>query len=493
MDMSAGALRLEAGVAARLERLPMTGYQRSLFGIIATAWFFDSMDLGLMTFVLGSIKAEFGLTAAQAGMLASSSFLGMFLGAAIAGLLADRFGRKPVFQVSMIFWGVGSLMCGLADNVTTLMLYRVLLGFGMGMEFPIGLSMVSEIVPAKSRGKYVAILEGFWPIGFIAAGAMTYFLLPMIGWRGIFIALAVPAVFVFVVRRMVPESPRWLEDVGRKREADAVMAGIEQRVERAWGRALPPVAATYAEPAAGQPEGALHGTLVRPLRAPHDHALVGLVLRAARLLRADHLARGAAPAGRLCGDEVRALHGLHLAGGHSRVHVLGMAAREMGPQANLRADAARQRRRRVCVRPGGGAQGAGGAADRRRAVHAVLPVRHVVGALRLHPELYPTRSRATGSGFASSIGRIGSLAGPYLVGVLLPVTGQGGGVHAGSAVLRRGSRDGADAGRRKHAAGRWRKSPNNDFAARPSRALTGAPVRQGHFLDPRTLYIQLIC
>ncbi|MGK9625982.1 MFS transporter, partial [Salmonella enterica subsp. enterica] len=93
---------------------------------------------------------------------------------------------------------VGSLMCGLADSVTSLMLYRVLLGFGMGMEFPIGLSMVSEIVPARSRGKYVAILEGFWPIGFIAAGLLAYLTLPVIGWRGIFIAMALPAAFVFV-------------------------------------------------------------------------------------------------------------------------------------------------------------------------------------------------------------------------------------------------------------------------------------------------------
>ena len=105
-------------VAARLERLPMTSYQRMLFGVIATAWFFDSMDLGIMTFVLGSIKTEFGLSAAQTGLLASSSFVGMFLGAAIAGMLADRFGRKPVFQLSMIFWGVGSLMCGLSTSVS---------------------------------------------------------------------------------------------------------------------------------------------------------------------------------------------------------------------------------------------------------------------------------------------------------------------------------------------------------------------------------------
>ena len=90
----AGAIR-ESGysqadtVAARLERLPMTSYQRGIFLIIATAWFFDSMDLGTLTFVLGSMKAEFGLTTAQAGLLSSMSFLGMFLGASTAGMLAS--------------------------------------------------------------------------------------------------------------------------------------------------------------------------------------------------------------------------------------------------------------------------------------------------------------------------------------------------------------------------------------------------------------------
>lgn len=225
MNANTGAL-LHSNVAARLERLPMTRYQRSLFGIIATAWFFDSLDLGIMTFVLGSIKTEFALSSSQAGLLASSSFLGMFLGAATAGMLADKFGRKPVFQVSMIFWGVGSFLCGVAPDVTWLMVFRVLLGFGMGMEFPIGLSMVSEIVPAQSRGRYVAVLEGFWPIGFIAAGILAYLTLPLIGWRGIFIALSIPAIFVFIVRRYVPESPRWLEEVGRVEEADRVTTRI---------------------------------------------------------------------------------------------------------------------------------------------------------------------------------------------------------------------------------------------------------------------------
>src|SRR5207249_12235448 len=106
------------GVAQRLERLPVTSYQKGIFLIIATAWLFDSMDLGMMTFILGSIRSEFGLSTTQAGLLGSASFLGMFLGAAISGMLADRFGRRVVFQSSMVLWGAGSFLCAMASDVT---------------------------------------------------------------------------------------------------------------------------------------------------------------------------------------------------------------------------------------------------------------------------------------------------------------------------------------------------------------------------------------
>ncbi len=98
-----------ADIAARFERLPLTSYQKAIFAIIATAWFFDSMDLGALTFVLGSIKQTFQLSTTEAGLLSSMSFFGMFAGAASAGVLADRFGRARVFQTSMILWGLGSL------------------------------------------------------------------------------------------------------------------------------------------------------------------------------------------------------------------------------------------------------------------------------------------------------------------------------------------------------------------------------------------------
>src|ERR1700730_3188293 len=149
-----------ANIAGRLERLPLTSYQKMIFAIIATAWFFDSMDLGALTFVLGSIRQTFQLSTAEAGLLSSMSFFGMFAGAASAGLLADRFGRTRVFQASMIFWGLGSLFLGLSSTVMMLGASRLLLGFGMGMEFPIAQSLVSEMMPAEQRCGYSAYLEG---------------------------------------------------------------------------------------------------------------------------------------------------------------------------------------------------------------------------------------------------------------------------------------------------------------------------------------------
>lgn len=223
----------------RMERLPLTRYQRIIFLIIATAWLFDSMDLAMMTFVLAPISTDFKLSAAQSGFLGSASLAGMVFGAGLAGMLADRIGRKLVFQSSMIIWGASSLLCAFAPGLSALVVFRFFLGFGMGAEFPIGQSLVSEFIPANQRGKYVALLEGFWPIGFIVAGVIALVLVPLGGWRWVFIAEGLPAIWLLVIRRRVPESPRWLEARGRVDEAEATMSMMEAKVEKAYGKPLP--------------------------------------------------------------------------------------------------------------------------------------------------------------------------------------------------------------------------------------------------------------
>ncbi|MCP1853479.1 MULTISPECIES: MFS transporter [unclassified Bradyrhizobium] len=410
-----------ADIAARLERLPLTAYQRWIFGIIATAWFFDSMDLAALTFVLGSIRQTFGLSTAETGLLSSMSFLGMFAGAASAGLLADRFGRARVFQVSMIFWGLGSLCCGLSTTATALGASRLLLGFGMGMEFPVAQSMVSEIMPARNRGRYIAFLEGFWPLGFIASGLLTYFVLQVADWRWVFILQAIPAVFVLVVRRFVPESPRWLASHGYSERAEATVRDIESRVrDRLGGKELPPVVRQVAAPAS---EVTGLRTLFSGIYAKRTTMLwtlwffallgfYGLTTWLGALLQAK---------GFPITKSVFYTILISLAGIPGFL-VSAWLVESWGRKATLVMNL-------LC-----GAIAChfyGSAADQTQLIIAGLCMQFFLfgmwSALYAYtPELYPTHVRATGTGFASAVGRIGSLIGPYVIGVILPAAGQGG-------------------------------------------------------------------
>lgn len=413
--------------AERLERLPFSRYHRTLFIVIALAFFFDSVDLGTMTFVLGSIKQEFGLSSAMAGLVASASFFGMVLGAAVAGLLADRFGRRPVFQWSMVLWGVASYLCSTAHDVNTLIAYRVILGIGMGMEFPVAQALLSEFVPTASRGRLIALMDGFWPLGFISAGIVSYFVLPHFGWRTVFALLAIPAVFVLVVRRIVPESPRWLEHRGHAARAEEVLAQIEAKVLRASGLAMLPTPSAVIAPLAQ-----------RHTRGAFIEIWSGVYRRRTIM--------------------VWTLWFFALLGFYGLTSWLGALMQQSGITVTksvlytvLISSAGipgflcaawlveRWGRKPTCV-----ASLVGGAAMAYLYGQALLygaDIALVIGAgfamqfflfgmwaalYTYTPELYGTGARATGSGFASAIGRVGSLIGPYVVGVVLPIFGQSG-------------------------------------------------------------------
>jgi putative MFS transporter len=421
----AAAATQTAAIAARLERLPMTSYQRGLFAIIATAWFFDSMDLGALTFVLGPIRQSFGLSASETGLLSSMSFLGMFLGAASAGLLADRFGRTRVFQVSMIFWGLGSILCGLSPTVQTLAAARILLGFGMGMEFPVAQSMVSEMIPAGQRGRYIALLEGFWPLGFIAAGLLSFAVLSFADWHWVFILQGIPAIFVLIVRRYVPESPRWLASHGDAAGAERVMSEIEAKVsQRLNGATLPAPQPEQVEPRTSQglsTQGlstlfsAGYGRRTIMLWCLWFFALLGfygLTTWLGALLQA----KGFPVTKSVYYTILISLAGIP--GFLTAAWMIEALGRKPTLIATLLGAAI------SCYFYGG-------AADQTQLIVAGLCMQFCAfgmwSALYAYtPELYPTHVRATGTGFASAVGRIGSLIGPSVIGFILPTAGQSG-------------------------------------------------------------------
>lgn len=412
--------------AERLERLPISGYHRLIFLIIALAFFFDSMDLAMMTFLLGSIRTEFGLSSAQAGMLASASFVGMVVGASLSGMLADRFGRKPVFQGSIVLWGLASYLCSTAQDVESLTLFRVLLGIGMGMEFPIAQSLLSEMIPASRRGRYIALMDGFWPLGFVSAGVLSYLLLERIGWRDIFLVLALPAVFVLVIRFFIPESPRWLEQVGRLKDADRVLLDIERRVAASLGLAQLPEPARLPRQAVRAPSlFAAFGELWSP-RFRHRTLMIwslwflallgfyGLTSWLSALLQQSGFA---------VTQSVYYTVLISL-GGIPGFLVAAWLVERWG-------------RKPTCVMTllGGGVmafcygQSAVFGGNQALLIGTGLAMQFFLFGMwavlyTWTPELYPTSARATGSGFASAVGRIGSLLGPTLGGLLIPLAGQ---------------------------------------------------------------------
>jgi putative MFS transporter len=250
-------------VAAKLDRLPLSRFHYKLLTINGCAWAFDAFDVGLVTFIATALIQAWNLSSAQVGILLSSGLLGMMAGAFLSGPAADRFGRKAVFQWTMLIFSASSLACAFAWDFTSLICFRFLVGIGLGGETPVVTALMGEFIPAKDRGKVQGLLNTFWAFGWLAAAALSYFIIPGIadGWRWAFVAGALPSLYIWVVRRKLPESPRWLALQGRDEEALAIVAQIETEVAKTT--AIPPL--TEADIAAVSVAGkASIGTLFAP-------------------------------------------------------------------------------------------------------------------------------------------------------------------------------------------------------------------------------------
>ncbi|MGB9660508.1 MAG: MFS transporter [Moorellaceae bacterium] len=215
-------------VATRLEKLPLSSFHYRLLIICGLGWLFDAMDVGLVSFVLPAVGKEWNLTATQLGALGSIGMLGMGLGAVFGGSLGDIWGRKRVFSYTLIVYGVATFLAGLSTNYTMLMLMRFIIGLGLGAEIPVAFTLASEFAPAAHRGRMTVLLESFWAFGWIAAALIGYLVVPYLGWRAAFFIGSVPALYSAVLRRLLPESPRYLEKIGRLAEAEEIIAGVEK-------------------------------------------------------------------------------------------------------------------------------------------------------------------------------------------------------------------------------------------------------------------------
>ena len=171
--------------AQRLDRLPFTARHGRLLVGSGIGWALDAMDVGLISFVMAALAKQWSITPTQQSWIGSIGFVGMAIGASVGGLLADRLGRRNVFALTLLVYGLATGAAGFSTGLAMLIGLRFLVGLGLGAELPVASTLVSEYSPASIRGRMVVILEAFWAVGWILAALIGYFIVPTSanGWR----------------------------------------------------------------------------------------------------------------------------------------------------------------------------------------------------------------------------------------------------------------------------------------------------------------------
>ncbi|GAA3559539.1 MFS transporter [Microlunatus spumicola] len=204
---------------------PKPGFLRRL--TLACAWGegVDGYDLGVVSVTLPFIATALGAGPVEAGLIGASSLIGIFVGGPLAGFLTDRYGRRLMFSVDLLLFVVLGALQGVVTEPWQLFVVRVLLGMTIGAEYAIGAAMLAEFAPAKGRGRRLSGLLVSWYVGYLLAVVVSYVLLDAVGlsWRWVLVTSAVPALVTMLLRRGLPESPRWLISRGRADEAERIV------------------------------------------------------------------------------------------------------------------------------------------------------------------------------------------------------------------------------------------------------------------------------
>lgn len=274
-----------ARLTARIDRLPPARHLWWLVVLISLGGYFEIYDLIFMGYVAPAM-AHSGILATTTasffafkgfGAFVAATFAGLFVGTFGLSFLADRYGRRAVFTYSLLWYSVCSAVLAFQQDAAGLLIWRFAAGVGIGVEIITIDTYISELVPRTMRGRAIAVNQAIMFLSAPAAALVSYFLVPttlfgLAGWRWVILLGAGGAAVVWFIRRPVPESPRWLGRNGRLEQAERIVAGIEQRIERSQGYAL-------AEPRLAQVSAsASKSTLAALWRAPYRSRLIMLVV-----------------------------------------------------------------------------------------------------------------------------------------------------------------------------------------------------------------------
>ena len=221
-------LDAQFNISARIERLPLTRPVFWLRNIIGAATFFDGYTVLAIAYAMPVLVREWHLTPNQVGMILSSGYLGQLLGAIFFGWLAERVGRLRVLLFTIILFVAMDAACLFAWGAPSMILFRFLQGIGTGGEVPVASAYINEYIGAKRRGRFFLLYEAMFLVGLVGAGLIGYLLVPAFGWRTMFVIGLVPATLMIPLRWFLSESPRWLAAKGRYQEAERIVSRLEQ-------------------------------------------------------------------------------------------------------------------------------------------------------------------------------------------------------------------------------------------------------------------------
>lgn len=401
-------------LSAAVDRLPLNRRHWLVFGVCAAGFFFDSVDLQLLTLVAPVLVRTWALNPGQVGILTSAAMVGMLCGACLFGTVADRIGRRPAFQLTVALFALGSALSALAQTPSQLVALRFVVGLGVGGLVPVDTALMAEFVPARSRGRMIALWALAFPVGGLVSTWTVSVLLPHVGWRGILALGVLPGLLVLMLRRLIPETPQFLLSRGRLAEAEASARWIARGP-------LPPVS----DPAPGD---APYGT-----DAPYERR------GRARELFSRTYRRGTAVAWVLwfCWSfayfgitlwlpTLLVMEGVPL---RTALHYgIGFQLAAIAGRTVMMLFADRLGRRRLILINGVAAAVLMAAYGASHTMWWLVCTGYLLsffqdggfsGIAPLTPSLYPAYLRATGVGWANAAGRVASMLAPLLVGALV--------------------------------------------------------------------------
>lgn len=383
----------------------LSRFHYRLITVAGLGTLFDSMDVGIVSFVMAALIRAWSLNDFWAGVVGSINLVGMAIGAALAGSLADRLGRRQMFMLTLLVYSVATGVSGISIALWMLLLCRFVVGLGLGGELPVTTTMVTEYLPSRQRGRGIVLLESFWAVGWLIAAMVSFVVIPAWGWRVAFFVGAIPALYVLYLRRGIPESPRYLMRTGRSDEARQVMAQASGREIAATTVAVPSSVTRPRLTVLFKPPFGRRTVMLWILWLGMNFAYYGMFLWLPSVLVA---------------------HGYSLV--HSFGYTMIVTAMQLPGYFSAAWLVEKLGRKLVLVvyvlltalfaALFGHATG----------VASVLVYGSLLGFFNLGAwgttyayttEQYPTMARGTGSGWAMGVGRIGGIVGPTVVGALL--------------------------------------------------------------------------